>query len=186
MSDIIFIMDSSSDVTREDYVRQKRFVKDIARYLKISAGRGARAAVITYGRNSSLLIKFGGYGTLLSFDEAVDSAPFVGGRRRMDLALKDAELLLSEARPDEAKWVILLTAGRQSTSPGVKTLEEASKPVREKSDKVYVVTIGNKMDIRKIQDVVSDPEDIFPVPSAEGLKSQTRLIANAIVKGHSK
>ncbi|XP_068690493.1 collagen alpha-3(VI) chain-like [Montipora foliosa] len=185
VSDIIFIMDSSSDVTREDYVRQKGFVKDIARYLKISAGRGARAAVITYGRNSSLLIKFGGYGTLLSFDEAVDSAPFVGGRRRMDLALKDAELLLSEARPDEAKWVILLTAGGQSTSSGVKTLEEASKPVREKSDKVYVVTIGNKMDIRKIQDVVSDPKDIFSVPSAEGLKSQTRLIANAIVKGHN-
>ena len=46
-ADIIFIIDSSSDVTPENYVREKSLVKDMARYLNVSAG-GSRAALITY------------------------------------------------------------------------------------------------------------------------------------------
>lgn len=182
---MIFIMDSSFDVSQEDFIRQKRFVKDMARYLRVSAA-GSRAAVVTYGKNSSLLFKFDSYGTLSSFDKSVDSAPFIGGRRRMDLALIDAGLLLSEARPDNAKWVILLTAGRHPTGPDIKSLDEASKPVLERSDKVYVVAIGKEANIRQLQDVVVDPKDIFAVSSSGNLKSQRKLIANAIVEGHSK
>lgn len=185
VADVIFIMDSSFEVTQQDYVRQKGFVKDMARYLRVSAG-GSRAALITYGKNSSLLFKFDGRGTLSSFDKSVDSAPFIGGRRRMDLALIDADLLLSEARPDNAKWVILLTAGRHPTGLDIKILDEASKHVRERSDKVYVVAIGSKVNLRQLQDVVVDPKDIFAVSSSGTLKSQSKLIANAIVKGHSK
>lgn len=178
-------MDSSFDVSQEDYVRQKGFIKDMARYLRVSAG-GSRAAVMTYGKNSSLLFKFDGYATLSSFDKSVDNAPVIGGRRRLDLALIDAGLLLSEARPDNAKWVILLTAGRHPTGPGIKSLDEASNPVLERSDKVYVVAIGNEANIGQLQDVVVDPKDIFAVPSSGNLKSQSKLIARAIVEGHSK
>ena len=178
-------MDSSFDVSQEDYVRQKGFVKDMARYLRVSAG-GSRATVMTYGKNSSLLFKFDSYATLSSFDKSVDNAPVIGGRRRLDLALIDAGLLLSEARPDNAKWVILLTAGRHPTGPGIKSLDEASNPVLERSDKVYVVAIGNEANIGQLQDVVVDPKDIFAVPSSGNLKSQSKLIARAIVEGHSK
>ena len=44
-ADIIFIIDSSSDVTPENYVREKSLVKDMARYLNVSTG-GSRAALI--------------------------------------------------------------------------------------------------------------------------------------------
>lgn len=81
-------------------------------YFKILVGRGVCVVVIIYGRNFSLLIKFGGYGMLFFFDEVVDSVLFVGGRRRMDLVLKDVEFLLFEVRFDEVKWVILLIVGR--------------------------------------------------------------------------
>ena len=176
------MMDSSIDVTQEDYFRQKTFLKDMARYLNVSPGR-SRAAVITYGSNANLLFKFGGYGTLPTFDKVVDMAPFVGGERRMDLALEDAGLLLVEAKPYKTKWVILLTAGPHPTTPNVTSLLEASKSVRELSDKVYVVAIGNKVNIRELRDVVADPKDIFPVLSFQSLKPQGKLIAFAVVKG---
>ena len=175
-------MDSSFDVTEEGYIRQKAFLKDMARYLNISSGR-SRAAVITYGNNANLVA---GYSALSTFDEAVERAPFVGGGRRTDLALEDAGRLLSEARPYKAKWVFLLTAGPHPTTPGVKPLAEASTPVRERSDKVYVVAIGNRVNIRELQDVVVDPKDVYSVLSHQSLKSQTKLIATTVVENHGK
>ena len=71
-ADIIFIIDSSSDVTPENYVREKSLVKDMARYLNVSTG-GSRAALITYGNKPTLVFKFGDYGSLPSLDNAVDN-----------------------------------------------------------------------------------------------------------------
>ena len=178
-------MDSSYDVTQEDYAREKTFVKDMARYLDVSSGR-SRASVITYGKNASLLFKFGEYGTLPYFDRLVDRAEFVGGGRRIDLALEEAGRLLTETRIYKAKWVILLTSGPHPTTPDVGSLVEASKPVRDLSDKIYVVAISNRVNIKELRDVVADSKDIFSVLSFQSLKPQTMLIADAVVKGHGK
>ena len=184
-ADIIFIIDSSSDVTPENYVREKSLVKDMARYLNVSAG-GSRAALITYGNKPTLVFKFDDYGSLPSLDNAVDRAQFVGGGRRLDLALEDAGLLLSEASPFKAKWVILLTSGAHSTAPDVKSMLDASKTVRDKSDRVYIVAIGNRVNIKELEEAVMDPNDIFPVLSFQSLRPQTRLIAYTVVKRHGK
>lgn len=184
-ADIIFIMDSSYDVTQEDYLREKTFVKDMARYLNVSPER-SRAAVITYGKTAKLLFKFGGYGTLSTFDKVVGMAPFVGGGRRIELALEDAGLKLTEARPYKTKWVILLIAGPQFVTPDARSLADASKSVRDLSDKIYVVAIGNKPNIRELRGVVTEPKDIIPLLSFQMLKPQTKLIANTVVKGHGK
>ena len=175
-------MDSSYDVPENDYIRQKSFVKDIARYLNVSPGR-SRAAVITYGKSANLVFKYDGYGTLSTFDSVVDKATYVGGVRRMDLALEDAGLLLTEARPYNAKWVILLTAGPHPDDPNLKSLADASQSVRDLSDKIYVVAVGSKPDV-ELGDVVKDPKDIFPISSFQSLKPQTKPIASAIVKGY--
>ena len=179
-ADIIFILDASYDVSQDDYVTEKTFVKDLARYLNVSPGK-SRAAVIIYGRNSNVLFKYDGYGSLAAFENFIDRASPVGGTQRMDLALDDAGHLLTEARRCVPKWVILLTAGRHPDDPRVKSLVEASKPVRDLSDNIYVVAIGNKPDPKELGDVVKDPKDIFPFSTFQSLMPQARLIATAVV-----
>lgn len=58
--------------------------------------------------------------------------------------------------------------------------------MRELSNKAYVVAIGNRVNIKELRHVVKDPKDIFSVRSFQSLKPQTKLIAEAIVKGHGK
>ena len=101
----------------------------------------------------------------------------------MDLALDDAGRLLSEAKRCIPRWVILLTAG---SDPRAKSLLEASKPVRDQSDKVYVVAIGNKPDPKELKDIVKDPKDIFSVGSFQSLKSQARVIATTVANRSGK
>ena len=47
-NDFVFLMDSSSDVTRLDFTREILFVKSLARELSISSSE-FQAAVIAYG-----------------------------------------------------------------------------------------------------------------------------------------
>lgn len=104
----------------------------------------------------------------------------------MDLALDDAGRLLSEAKRCIPRWVILLTAGRHLSDPRVKSLLQASKPVRDQSDKVYVVAIGNKPDPKELKNIVKDPKDIFSVGSFQSLKSQARVIATTVANRSGK
>lgn len=185
IADIIFILDSSNDVTRDEYNKEKSFIKEFARYLNVAPGK-SRAAVITYGQSADVLFKYGGYDSLTIFDVVINRASYIGGTQRMDLALDDAGRLLSEAKRCIPRWVILLTAGRHPSDPRVNSLLEASKPVRDQSDKVYVVAIGNKPDPKELKDIVKDPKDIFSVGSFQSLKSQARVIATTVANRSGK
>lgn len=78
MADVIFIMDSSADVSRADYEKEKDFIESLAGYLRLSTGR-TRAAVLTYGYTTTLVAEYDSYETLQTFNSAVDGASYIGG-----------------------------------------------------------------------------------------------------------
>lgn len=59
------------------------------------------------------MFSFNDYATVKTFDDSVDGAAFLGGSRRVDLAIREAVRLVHQGRTDASKIVILLTAGRQ-------------------------------------------------------------------------
>ena len=79
MADVLFIMDSSADVSRADYEKEKDFVESLASYLRLSTG-GTRAAVLTYGYTTTLIAEYDSYETLQTFNRAVDTASYIGGK----------------------------------------------------------------------------------------------------------
>lgn len=81
----------------------------------------------------------------------------------MDFVLDDVGCLLSEVKCCIFRWVILLIVGRYLSDLRVKFLLEVLKFVRDQSDKVYVVVIGNKLDFKEFKDIVKDFKDIFLV-----------------------
>ena len=78
MADVIFIMDSSVDVSRADYEKEKDFIESLAGYLRLSPGR-TRAAVLTYGYTTTLVAEYDSYEILQTFNSAVDGASYIGG-----------------------------------------------------------------------------------------------------------
>lgn len=184
-ADVIFIMDSSTDVSREDYMKEKDFVKRMARYLNVSP-RKSRAAVLTFGSQSTVVVTFDGYGTISGLDQAVDKAAYVGGARRTDRALQAAASLLDDARALVPRLVLLITAGRQSQESGARPPDVAVRPVRANGGKVFAVAIGSGYDPRELRLVVDTPQDIFSLSSFSDLQKREVSIAGGIVRGTSK
>lgn len=181
-ADIIFLVDSSSTVPQSSYQIEKDFVKQISKYLNVEPGQ-SRAAYISYGDQSRTAFTFNGYNSYPEYERLVDSAPYVGGQRRMDRALDAASTLLGETRPSAPKIVVLLTAGRQSLGVNGRLLHEAAGRLRDKGAKTYVVAIGAGPNKNELRGAVDRPEDIIPVRSFNKLIPKAPPISRELAGG---
>lgn len=176
-TDVVFVMDSSSEVTQSNYRDQKEAVKSMAHFLKVSSGR-SRASVITYGNIPSLVVKFDGYQSFNSLENAIDRAPRIGGRRRMDLALEDAGRVLSEARSSVRRNVILFTSGRGD--PSSRDLYEAAKRIFDENTDLFIVAVGRTPYFKELTAVVKKPGDVFNVSSFTNLRRDSEKITGSV------
>lgn len=97
-TDAIFLIDSSDEVTTDVYERQKDIIKSITRSFDIGLAK-TRVAVIAYSDRGRNVIEFDTYGNILDLHKGIDTIPYLGGRRRLDVAVTQANALLSETRP---------------------------------------------------------------------------------------
>lgn len=182
-ADVVFIVDSSSEVSRENYIKEKGFVKSLAKTLNLAPGK-TRGSVVVYSSVASLLIRFSEYSNSTAFDKAVDDLPYLGSLRRMNLGLQEAAVAMKDARPGVPKVVVLVTSGRQSLSNS--SLPQSVKPLIDLGANVFVVAIGSQPDDLELRPVVKEPEDVLKVSKFDDLTSQMRPIARHIVNKTGK
>lgn len=182
-TDVIFVIDSSFEISHVEFKTQKDFIKSLLRSLDIAPDT-SRAAVISYGDQPSVASRFISLQNFKDFHRVVDSASYVGGERRIDEAFRMVNRLLNEAEGDSSKVVIFLTAGKQ-TIGGV-SLFDITEPMRLSGAKVIVVAIGKDPDPKELGALVAIPQDILTVTSFENLQSQTKQISGYINKTAGK
>ena len=156
--DVIFLIDSSEDVSSQTFRRVKSFIKSMAENFNVSPGK-SRAALVTYGLSPSVEYPFGD----TRFDDSVDGAKFVGGGRRVDLAMQEAARLLLSSRQSVPKPVVLLTAGNQG--PRSPSPEIASAMVRNRGGRPFVFMIGREPDEKEFVKMVEKSDHVFRIPS---------------------
>lgn len=161
--DVVFIMDSSSEVSPRQYQSQKEYVKQVFSSLAASSDQ-ARAAFIIYSDYGVVKSTFRQYQSLQKFAQDVDSAELLGGKRHIDKALETAAAQFDGDRPSSERLVILLTAGSQDQH-GTKSLNDAVRPLRSVGAKTYVVAIGDRVDNDELRPAVERPDDIIKMPS---------------------
>lgn len=181
--DVVFVMDSSSDVTASNYVKQKEAVKSMARSLNVPSGK-SRASVITYGSRASPVIRFNGYSSFSALESAIDRAPDIGGRRRIDNALVDAGRVLSEARPSLRKMVVLFTSGR--TDPSSRDLYTSSRRIFAQDAELFIFAIGERPYSPELTEVVNKPEHVFNVSSFANLLTESKEASWSFVRAPCK
>lgn len=180
-ADVIFLMDSSYIVGPQRYHTEKDFVRSLARYLNVTVGN-TRAAVVTYGKNATRVLGFTDHKTVAEFERKLLNAPSVGGVRRIDSAIKAAEDLLAETRPNAKKIVVLLTAGQQARVIDSKALDLAAKPLRDAGAQTFVISIGDDPQERELRLILANPRDNFKVGSFDVLYPRAYPIAREIAK----
>lgn len=178
-ADVLFLIDSSYEVSQEDLAQEKDFIKSLIRSLNVSSD-SPRAALISYGDRGSISSRFIGLKSLTDFDRSVDNASYIGGERRIDKAVEMVTRLLNEARPASSKVVIFLTGGRQASSG--KSLEDVAQPLRRHGTKTYVIAIGKQTDLQELKPLVISPEDVVTVQSFTELSTQENRISNLITE----
>ena len=176
-ADVLFVIDSSYEVSQDDYKSEKDFIKSLLRSLNMSSD-SSRAALITFGDRASLVSRFTGLQKLEDFDKSIDSASYIGGDRRIDKGLKMVARVLNEAGKASLIVVIFLTGGRQASSGG--TLDDPVEPVRQSGAKTFVIAIGKNPDVQELRPLVASPKDVVTVVSFKDLDSQTKRVASHI------
>lgn len=106
-------MDSSSDVSANNYGKEKALVKALIQTLNALPNK-SRTALISYGNSAQVIY---GLENDLSNDallKKVDSVPPMGGGRRIDRALEEGAQLMKNSGKSVPKIVLLITAGPQT------------------------------------------------------------------------
>jgi hypothetical protein len=172
-------MDSSTLTGQNNFRAEKDYLKSLTKVLNIRPGN-SRAATVTYGDKPRLVNKFDGYSTVKELENLIDSAPFVGGPRRIDRALEFASSVLTEGRENVPRITVLLTSGRQAPSSNGKSLELSAQPLKDRGSNTYIIAMGGDHDRAELNRVVNKTTDVFFVSSFNQLQTNIRPTARQI------
>lgn len=173
-------MDASDGMGTENYQIQKDFVKAIAESFGIQP-IGSRAGVVVSGKEATLNIKFGDHLHAEDFKEAVDRLPYTRGNAGIDKALNVAvtQLLVTRggARPGVAKILVLVTTGTQNQTLDTRLLDAVAQRLRQLGVAVFVMGVGENVDVKVLRSLVTRDENVFLEESFEILMMKTRKVA---------
>ena len=104
-------MDASGSIHPRDFVRLKKFIKDVVEYLLIGPDL-THVGLIEYSSRASLQLRFNELYDEDAIKAKIDAVPHTRGRTRMDLALevasRDLFTLRGGMRPSARKVSIVL------------------------------------------------------------------------------
>lgn len=163
------------------YVKQKDFVKRLAKIFNV--GKGSRAAAIIYSDDPILSIDFDLYNNQKDFLEGIENLPYIMQRTRIDKALTMASQVLLDSRPGFPKAVIIMTDGRQTRDPDYVSLDKAAAPLHQAGARVLVVGIGPQISVPGLELMVKDRSDVFTVRSFDALVNAASVIAISSCQG---
>lgn len=179
-ADIVFLVDSSLGVTDNNFNVEKLFITRLSEVLNLSP-RNSRVAVVLYALYPRLAVRLGILQTPESLSSILDGLTRIEGNRRMDNALEYASKLFDDSRPGVRKIVVMLTAGPQSA--GGKPLLKAVEPLGTIGARIYVIAVGNQVNVTELTSVVNRKEDIQRVRSFQRLISNVKPIGDYIMNG---
>ena len=188
--DIVFAIDSSSDVTREEFETQIEFVQSLKKRLNVNT-----SALIAYGDSAKTFIQ-----PSECFSdkcrELPRTKPFSSSKgRRMDKALTETKEHFSSQNgaggvkrfdEDREKVLIILTYGQQAgenvemETSGV--LSSAAKSLQEENVKIIVVAVGDGVSFPELMNLIQRPHHLFWLLSISDQKQIAETIAKEIEK----
>ena len=122
MVDFGFVLDSSGNIRKEDYLNEKKFVEEITKRFRISQA-GTHAAIITFGGHRARLdIKLNQHADINPFLNDLYSLPHLGSTHLIIHGMEIAEKKLFSTdhggRKEARKMLIVVTDGHEQQVAG--------------------------------------------------------------------
>lgn len=184
-ADIVFLADTSSSVSQENFKNQKGITKELSKLLNADSGK-SKASFVTYGSYSRVVFGLGGYKDRSDFVKQIDTAQMNGGSRRIDRALDRAWELLKQSRKNVPKITVLMTTGRQADDINAQSLDEKAALLRAVGARIYVIAFGKKPDPRELSLAVEKSDDLVRIYTMQDVTSRITPIAKKIIQDSRK
>lgn len=184
---VLFVLDSSAEVTPSNFRQQKEFVKSLISQLNIyPAESGSQIAIMVYSDGATMVLPFQNQESKSSLETFIDNLPHLRGSRRIDRALKAATDALRDIGTDYPKFVVLIAAGRQTDEPGSETFGAAVKPLHRTGTKTHVMAIGEGVDPSDFQGSDKDKSNVISVSSFGDLPQVAANLSKDILDDYGR
>ena len=181
--DVAFLVDASGSVGVPNYVKERNFVKKIAKSFG-GPESGSKMAVITYSEDAQVDIAFGQYKTTAELDQAVENLPYTRGRTRIDKALQLAARELfapgKGSTDNVAKILIVLTDGQQTPAQDAVKLDVAAAELRKLGVQIFAGGVGKGINEQELRLMTERDQDVFLAADFNDLAIEARALAKNV------
>lgn len=178
--DLVFAMDASGGVGRENFGALRDFVRSLTVQFDINRDV-AQVALVTYGRRANTVFNLDAHETGSTVLEAVAAANYLGGVASTGAALlhihSNVLTVAKGARPGVNKAVVVLTDG----SSGDDAVVPAQK-IRNNGISLFVIGIGD-VQRERLLNIAGSEEHMISVPSYEDLKYFEDVLVQMVCSG---
>ncbi|KAK3083543.1 hypothetical protein FSP39_025167 [Pinctada imbricata] len=180
--DLVFVLDSSTSVGQDNFVKMQTFCKEFLHSANIDSG-DVRVGVVTYSTDVTVEFHMNEYSTRQAVFDAIDAIPWrYGSTNTADGLLKMHDVMFTAQngdRPDVDNIALVMTDGVSNINSR-RTIPEADA-AHQKNIHVYAIGIG-LTDMREVNEIASEPhsENAFAVKTFDDLEGLDEQIFNSI------
>ncbi|XP_041364550.1 collagen alpha-4(VI) chain-like [Gigantopelta aegis] len=159
-ADVYFVLDTSSDVTHDQFQRQIQFLVDLTPLFHLGQDT-TQIGVLAYGNNVVTVARLGAYKDSSEIQESIKVTPRVGGARDTAQVLRYLRTKAFSpvvARRSAAHVVVLLNAGLSGSS---KLMRTEATLLKKTGAYLYTVGVGDSGDKGEMEEVASWPAADF-------------------------
>ena len=182
---LMFLIDASSGVSPTDFQREKDFIKSLIRYMNLyPANSRSHIGIVVYSDGASVVLNFDSKETKSDIENIVDNLPHLRGTRRIDKALRTAATTLNQISSDYPKFVVLLTAGRQTQAPDSESFGAAVRSLHDAGVTTHVLGIGDDIDPSDFRGGDKEMTEVISVPSFLDLPQYVNTMSRNLMEDY--
>lgn len=178
--DLVFALDASAGVGRDNFSTLRDFVRSLTVQFDINRDV-AQVALVAFGRRATTVFNLDTHDSGSAVLKAVGDASYIGGVASTGTALlhihANVLTVTKGARPGVNKAVVVVTDG----SGGDDAVVPAQK-IRDNGVSVFVIGIGDIQRERLLQ-IAGSEEHLISVPSYEDLKYSEDVLVQMLCSG---
>ena len=157
--DLAFVFDSSDTIGVGALEDAKMLVKKMVKGLELGADE-SRVALVVFADKVEVKARFSENLSVKQFKDMVQNMKSIGSRTRIDKALVETKLVFKEGRDDVYKIAVVLTDGKQSEGPEIKSLLGTSEPLRRAGVRVLAVAVGTQASKGRLRLMTDSMDDV--------------------------
>ena len=157
--DLAFVFDSSDTIGVGALGDAKMLVKKMVKGLELGADE-SRVALVVFADKVEVKARFSENLSVKQFQDMVQNIESIGSRTRIDKALVETKQVFKEGRDDVYKIAVVLTDGKQSKGPEIKSLLSTSEPLRRAGVRVIAVAVGTQASKNRLRLMTDSMDDV--------------------------